>query len=79
MLSGLDWYLTRIGATDWWIDPQGTLDRPDATLNEALERSRAKAAAAAVETTQEMAPDGLLDEDGAANDVEPSTEADDEP
>lgn len=79
VLNGLGWSLTRVWATDWWIDPQSALDRLDATLNEALERSRAEAAAVTVGTAQDVTLDGLLDADGAADDAEPSTEADDEP
>lgn len=43
VLEGLGWDLARAWATDWWIDRNGALNRLDATLREALERSRAEA------------------------------------
>ena len=54
VLKGLGWSLVRVWSTDWWIDPQGALDRLTAALDAELARAReaaqAKAAATAVAT-----------------------------
>jgi len=47
VLRGLGWEILRVWSTDWWIDPQGTLEKLDARLRALLETSRAKRAEAA--------------------------------
>lgn len=41
VLRGLGWNILRVWSTDWWIDPEGTLERLDAGLRTLLESSRA--------------------------------------
>ncbi len=79
VLKGLGWSLARVWSTEWWIDLEGALDRLDAALKEALERSRAEAVAAPV---MAEAPDVVLDlrtdgEDGS-NEAETPMEAEDD-
>lgn len=40
VLRGLGWEVLRVWSTDWWIDPNGTLDKLDASLRELLETKR---------------------------------------
>lgn len=80
VLKSLGWALTRVWSTDWWIDPQGALDRLDSTLKEALERSRAEAATApTVQAAPEVVLDALSGEDDVADEAEAAVEPDDEP
>jgi very-short-patch-repair endonuclease len=44
VLRGLGWEILRVWSTDWWIDPQGTLEKLDARLNGLLETRRARRA-----------------------------------
>ena len=59
VLRSLGWELVRVWSTDWWIDAEGALDRLDAALTAALDRSRVLAAEAAVPA--EEATPALLD------------------
>ena len=43
VLRGLGWEILRLWSTDYWLDPQGTLDKLDQQLRKLLERQRAKA------------------------------------
>ena len=79
VLKGLGWALARVWSTDWWIDPQGALDRLDAALKETLERSRAEAAAAPVpEAAPEVTLDALSDEDDVADEAEAPVDPEDD-
>jgi very-short-patch-repair endonuclease len=40
ILRGLGWTIVRVWSTDWWIDPQGTLEEVHARLNATLEAER---------------------------------------
>lgn len=40
VLRGLGWEIVRVWSTDWWIDPNGTLDRLDAQLQTLLVAQR---------------------------------------
>ncbi len=53
VLRGLGWEILRVWSTDWWIDPQGTLENLDARLRALLDSSRAKRAE--VEETARLA------------------------
>ena len=44
VLRGLGWEILRVWSTDWWIDPQGTLEKLDARLHGLLETRRARRA-----------------------------------
>lgn len=44
VLRGLGWEILRIWSTDWWVNPNGTLDRVCMQLNALLEASRVKRA-----------------------------------
>lgn len=46
VLRGLGWEILRVWSTDWWIDPQGTLDKLDGRLKSLLDASRAQRAEA---------------------------------
>lgn len=79
VLKGLGWDLARVWSTDWWIDPHGALERLDATLKEALERSRAAAATAPVfEAAPDVALDALSDTDDVADEAEAPVDPEDE-
>ena len=41
VLRGLGWEILRLWSTDYWLDPQGTLDKLDQQLRKLLERRRA--------------------------------------
>jgi len=47
VLRGLGWEILRVWSTDWWIDPEGTLEKLDEKLRSLLEASRIKRAEAA--------------------------------
>lgn len=47
VLRGLGWEIIRVWSTDWWIDPEGTLEKLDEKLRSLLEASRIKRAEAA--------------------------------
>jgi len=40
VLRGLGWEIMRVWSTDWWIDPDGTLDKLDARLQAVLTAQR---------------------------------------
>lgn len=42
VLRGLGWEVVRIWSTDWWIDPDGTLERVHGRLSALLARDRAR-------------------------------------
>lgn len=44
VLRGLGWEILRIWSTDWWIDPEGTLEKLGGRLQSLLEASRAQRA-----------------------------------
>jgi very-short-patch-repair endonuclease len=56
ILRQLGWRLERVWSTDWWVDPQGAVDRLDAAIRLALEEWRAEAAAKAVASDQSPRP-----------------------
>lgn len=79
VLKSLGWTLARVWSTDWWIDPQGALDRLDATLKAALERSRAEATAVPVAgAVPDVTLDALFDNSDADDEEEEPAEPDDE-
>ncbi|MBV2131589.1 DUF4011 domain-containing protein [Pseudomonas sp. MAP12] len=45
VLRGLGWEILRLWSTDYWLDPQGTLDKLDQQLRRLLERQRARTGA----------------------------------
>jgi very-short-patch-repair endonuclease len=47
VLRGLGWEIIRVWSTDWWIDPDGTLEKLHGKLLSLLEASRIKRAEAA--------------------------------
>lgn len=51
VLEGLGWSILRIWSTDWFRNPDATLDRVDAALRDLLEKDRARRAAEALEDT----------------------------
>ncbi|AWJ94440.1 DNA helicase (plasmid) [Azospirillum baldaniorum] len=77
VLKSLGWTLTRVWATEWWIDPQGALDRLDFTIKETLDRARARADALAAPVagpTPDVALDLQLDDADAAVDADAPAE-----
>lgn len=44
VLRGLGWEILRVWSTDWWIDPEGTLEKLDGKLRSLLEASRTRRA-----------------------------------
>jgi very-short-patch-repair endonuclease len=59
VLRGLGWEILRVWSTDWWIDPQGTLDKLDARLKALLETRRARRAEAAEREALRLAAEAL--------------------
>ncbi len=55
VLRGLGWEIQRVWSTDWWIDPQGTLEKLDAKLQALLASSRAQRAELAARETARLA------------------------
>ncbi|PWC48211.1 DUF3320 domain-containing protein [Azospirillum sp. TSA6c] len=79
VLKSLGWTLTRVWSTEWWIDPQGALDRLDSTLKEALDRARADVPAVPVTgPAQDLALDLQLDNVDAVDDADTPAEPEDE-
>lgn len=60
VLRGLGWEILRVWSTDWWIDPQGTLEKLDARLRLLLETSRAKRAEAEEQATARLAAEAAI-------------------
>jgi len=56
VLRGLGWEIVRIWSTDWWIDPQGALEKVEARLAALLEETRARRAAPPEPEIVESAP-----------------------
>jgi very-short-patch-repair endonuclease len=46
VLRGLGWEIVRIWSTDWWVNPDGTLEQAHAALSALLERDRSQRAGA---------------------------------
>lgn len=44
VLRGLGWEILRLWSTDYWLDPQGCLDKLDQQLRRLLEQQRASRA-----------------------------------
>jgi very-short-patch-repair endonuclease len=55
ILRGLGWDILRIWSTDWWVDPQGTVERVCKQLDELLTVSRAKRAVTTEKAAAETA------------------------
>ena len=55
VLRGLGWEIQRVWSTDWWIDPQGTLEKLDTKLHALLESSRSQRAEVAEVAEKEAA------------------------
>ncbi len=62
VLRGLGWEILRVWSTDWWIDPQGTLEKLDTRLRALLETSRAQRAeaVAGIAKTEEKSASGSV-------------------
>ncbi len=52
VLRGLGWELLRVWSTDWWIDPEGALERLHSGINLLLEESRNRTDSDAEEETE---------------------------
>lgn len=79
VLKSLGWTLTRVWSTEWWIDPQGALDRLHSTLQEALDRARAHAAASpATGPAPGVVLDLRLDDVDAVDDTDAPAEPEDD-
>ncbi|QDU82606.1 ATP-dependent RecD-like DNA helicase [Polystyrenella longa] len=55
VLENLGWTILRIWSPDWWYDPAGALDRIDASLKSALEKSRQEEEQKALDTMLDSA------------------------
>lgn len=53
VLEGLGWTLLRVWSTDWFVDPQGELERLNAAMSELLETDRAERAERAAKEEEE--------------------------
>lgn len=62
VLRGLGWEIVRIWSTDWWIDPQGTLDRVHGQLDALLQADRTSAAAREQATEEARAVEAAIRE-----------------
>ncbi len=71
VLRNLGWTIFRIWSTDWWIDPEGTLEKICVALSHALEERRAKRAS-------EVKPETLTIESVVENAAISDPEADEE-
>ena len=60
VLRGLGWEILRVWSTDWWIDPQGTLEKLDSRLHLLLETSRAKRAEAEEQAAARLAAEAAI-------------------
>lgn len=70
VLRGLGWEIQRVWSTDWWIDPQGTLEKLDAKLRALLESSRTQRAELAEKEAARLAAAAVIGkvmEDAAAD------------
>lgn len=54
VLGGLGWKLLRVWSTDWWVNPEGALERLNSWINWLLDESRKSIAAAVEQTTEEQ-------------------------
>lgn len=61
ILRGLGWEILRIWSTDWWVDPQGTVEKVCKQLDELLSVSRAKRAIEAERVAAESVARGAFE------------------